>query len=104
MSGVSTSYLCRIELENRFPSARVLRKIAQPLGFEVDKLLVLAGYLSPQAPVIGNENLHYSSERLDPYVARVLAQEPIQVQHTVIRILNILRSLAISMAREKLQR
>jgi len=30
--------------------------------------------------------------RLDPYVARVLAQEPVEVQHTIIAILSIYKS------------
>jgi len=34
MSGISASHLGRIERGGRFPSARVLRKIARPLGFE----------------------------------------------------------------------
>ncbi len=46
-SGVSTSHLGRIERGERFPSALVLRKIAQPLGFNEDDLLTLAGHRSP---------------------------------------------------------
>ena len=33
-SGVSSSHLGRIERSERFPSARILRKIAKPLGFD----------------------------------------------------------------------
>jgi len=93
-SGVSSSHLCRIEKGERFPSASVLRSIAKPLGFEEGELFSLAGYLSPHSPPIGEKSTDYSVRQLDPYVARVLAQEPIQVQRTVIGILSILRSIA----------
>lgn len=46
-SGVSPSYLARIENGKRFPSASILRKIAQPLGLGEVELLTLAGFLSP---------------------------------------------------------
>ena len=99
-SGVSSSHLGRIERGERFPSAHVLRKIARPLGFEEDELLTLAGYLSPQPRKIAEESPGYSGGRVDPYVARVLAQEPVDVQRAVIGILTILKSLARSIAKE----
>jgi len=99
-SGVSSSHLGRIERGERFPSAHVLRKIARPLGFEEDELLTLAGYLSPQPRRIAEESPGYSGGRVDPYVARVLAQEPVDVQRAVIGILTILKSLAKSIAKE----
>jgi len=91
-SGVSSSHLGRIERGERFPSARILQKIATPLAFEEGQLLTLAGYLSPQPSTAVQNEAHI--ERLDPYVARVLAQEPVEVQRTVIGILSILKSLA----------
>jgi len=99
-AGVSSSHLGRIERGERFPSAHVLRKIARPLGFEEDELLTLAGYLSPQPRRIAEESPGYSGGRVDPYVARVLAQEPVDVQRTVIGILTILKSLAKSIVKE----
>jgi len=99
-SGVSSSHLGRIERGERFPSAHILQKIATPLGFEEDELFTLAGYLSPQPPSIAEASPTYSSRRLDPYVAKILAQEPVDVQHTVIGILAILKSLAKSIAKE----
>ena len=96
---VSPSHLGRIERGERFPSARILRKIAKPLGFEEDELFTLAGYLSPQPSTISEEKPGYSGRRLDPYVARVLAREPIEIQHSIIGILSILKSIAKSMAR-----
>ena len=101
-SGVSSSHLGRIERGERFPSAHVLRKIARPLGFEEDELLTLAGYLSPQPRRIAEESPGYSGGRVDPYVARVLAQEPVDVQRAVIGILTILKSLARSIVKENL--
>ena len=100
-SDVSPSHLGRIERGERFPSAHVLRRIARPLGFEEDELLTLAGYLSPQPRRIAEESSGYSGGRVDPYVSRVLAQEPAEVQRTVIGILTILKSLARSIAKEK---
>jgi len=94
VSGISSSYLGRVERGERFPSARVLRKIAKPLGFEEGELFSMAGYLSSQTPSMAEANPEYSSGRLDPYVAKVLAQEPVDVQRAVIGILNILKSIA----------
>jgi len=99
-SGVSSSHLGRIERGERFPSAHVLRKIARPLGFEENELFTLANYLPAQAHRIAEEGPSYSGGRVDPYVSRVLAQEPIDVQRAVIGILAILKSMARSIARE----
>jgi len=93
-SGVSISHLGRIETGDRFPSAHILQKIAKPLGFEENELFTLAGYLSPQPPVTAEQSPVYGVKRLDPYVAGVLAQEPVEVQRTVIGILTILKSIA----------
>ena len=92
-SGVSPSHLGRIENGKRFPSAMILRKITKPLGFEEDELMTLAGYLSPK-PAARTEKEEIPAGRLDPYVARVLAEEPVEVQRTVIGILVILKSIA----------
>jgi len=100
-SGVSASHLGRIEAGQRFPSAHILRKIATPLGFEEDELFTLAGYLSTQPSKISERNPGYSGKQLDPYVARVLAQEPVEVQRTVIGILTMLKSIAKSTGEEK---
>ena len=99
MSRVSASHLGRIEKGQRFPSAQILRKIAKPLGFDEDELFTLAGYLSPQSPSIAEKDPEYSSGRLDPYVARILAQEPVEVQHAVLGTLTILKSIAKSVAK-----
>ena len=97
-SGVSASHLGRIERGERFPSAHILQRIARPLGFEEDELFTLAGYLSPQSSVVAEKDPGYGGERVDPYVARVLAQEPVEVQRAVIGILTILKSIAKSIS------
>jgi len=99
-AGVSSSHLGRIERGERFPSAHVLRKIAKPLGFEENELFALAGYLSPRAPNLSEESLPYGGGRLDPYVARVLSQEPVDVQRAIIGLLTILKSIAKSVGKE----
>ncbi len=99
-SRVSSSHLGRIERGERFPSAHILRRIAKPLGFDEDELFTLAGFLSPQTPSIGEErDSGYSSRHLDPYVAKILAEEPIEVQRAVIGILTMLKSVAKGMTK-----
>jgi len=92
ISGISPSHLGRIERGERFPSASILRKIAKPLGFEESELFYLAGYLSPLG--IEEESADYNGKQLDPYVNKVLSQESIEVQRTVLGILSILKSIA----------
>ena len=94
ISGMSPSHLGRIERGERFPSALILRKIAEPLGFGESELFSLAGYLSSQPSSPDEGNTDGSSGRLDPYVGWILSQEPVEVQRTVIGILNILKSIA----------
>jgi transcriptional regulator with XRE-family HTH domain len=99
-SSVSASHLGRVERGERSPSGSILRKIAKPLGFEEAELFTLAGYLTPTSPGVAEIHPRYGAE-LDPYVARVLAQEPIDVQRTVIGILTILKSIAQSANRKE---
>ncbi len=92
-SGVSASHLARVERGERFPSGHILRKIAKPLDLDESLLMTIAGYLPPQPPSeTGEEPSLYRG--LDPYVARVLVEEPVEVQRTVIGILTILKSVA----------
>jgi len=100
MSSVSPSHLGRVERGERFPSAHILRKIAKPLGFEEDEIFALAGYLSPHPPSIAERGAEYTGGRLDPYVARVLAEEPVEVQRAILGILSMLKSIAKSKTRE----
>ena len=92
-SGISASHLGRIERGGRFPSARILLRMAKPLGFEVGELFALAGFL-PSAPSSNaEEKPAHTLPQLDPYVAKVLAKESFEVQRCAIGILGILKSL-----------
>jgi hypothetical protein len=89
------AHLGRIERGERFPSAHVPQKIARPLSHEEDDLSALAGYLSQRSPPVARgERIPTADGRLDPLVARMLAQETIEVQRAVIVILAILNSIA----------
>ena len=99
-STVSASHLGRIERGERFPSARILRRLAGPLGFDENELFTLADYLTPAQPGVAEDGPSYlDNRRLDPYVARMLSQEPVDVQRAVIGILSILKSIASSVTR-----
>jgi transcriptional regulator with XRE-family HTH domain len=90
---VSASHLGRIERGERFPSAHVLKKIAKPLSFEENELFALAGYLTHRSDGV-EERVTYGEGRLDPFVARMLAQETVEVQRTVVGILTVLKSIS----------
>jgi transcriptional regulator with XRE-family HTH domain len=90
-SGVSASHLGRIERGERFPSGHILRKIAKALAFDESQLLIVAGYLSPQS-----SSGEYSLGRLDPYVAKVLSEEPVTMQRTVVSLLTVVKAIAKS--------
>jgi transcriptional regulator with XRE-family HTH domain len=98
-SAVSASHLGRIERSERFPSAHILRRIARPLGFDEDELFTLAGFLSPQPGVAEEVSSRYS-RHLDPNVARMLAEEPVEVQRAIIGVLSMLKSIARTMSKE----
>lgn len=93
LSGVSPSHLARIERKERFPSARILQKIAKPLNFEEDELFTLAGYLSKPGKETEGQ---FPAGGLDPSVASILAQESIKTQRALIDILNILHGIVAS--------
>ena len=99
-SSVSPAHLVRIEKGERFPSARTLLRIAKPLGFDERELFTQAGYLSPSSSSVAKEKVDYTIPRLDPEVAGLLGEEPLEVQRTVINILTTLKSIAKAMAKE----
>lgn len=86
-TGVSSSHLSRIEKGDRFPSASVLRRIAGPLGFQETELMMLVGYLSPTS--IESQN----TVKIDPHVARILSEEPVEIQRVLVDILNIIKRI-----------
>ena len=71
--------------------------MAKPLGFEEGELFSLVGYLSSPSVGIEEGGVDYSAQQLDPYVARMLSQEPVEVQRTIIGILSILKSIVKAM-------
>jgi len=95
-SGVSTSYLGRIESGERYPSAAILRKISKPLGISEIELLIAAGFLSPHTPT-ETESPNSGGMLLDPYVASVLSREPVEIQRTALTIISMLKYMAKSM-------
>jgi len=100
-SGVSASHLGRTERGERYPSGRVLRRLAKPLGFEEDELFTLAGYLSAESPAAPGAKTEDAAVNLDPYVASVLGQKPVNVQRVVLSILTLCETIARSTAEEK---
>ena len=57
---------------------------------------MLGGFLSPQSSsTVGNE---VQFERVDPYVASVLSQEPVETQRAVTTILIVMKSMAKDIA------
>jgi len=93
-SDVSSSHLGRVEAGERFPSARILHRIAGPLGFDESELFALAGYLSIQSLAVAETATGSNIGQLDPIVANMLRQEPIEVQRAVIGLLTMVKSIA----------
>jgi len=93
-SKVSPSYLGRIEQGKRFPSARVLHRIAKHICSNAYVLLVLAGYLSSESSTVVGSTVGRNPEKLDPYVAQALASEPVALQFTAIGVLALLKFIA----------
>jgi len=97
-SGVSASHVTRIENGQRFPSARVLRRIAPHLNIGELELLALAGYISRGEPgMLGDPD----STKLDPYVVASLSREPVEVQRAVISIFSAMKYIAGGIACEQ---
>jgi len=91
-AGLSALHIAHIEKGKSLPSALTLRKLAKPLGFGVVELYIHAGYLSPKdcAPESGTGA---GTAGLDPYVAKVLSREPVEMQCKVVAILSALKSI-----------
>ena len=78
LSGVSVAHLGRIEQGKRNPSPRILQKISKPLGFDLEELLVMAGFLSSKRAAFSEEErekltieLNSLSERLSSDIKRI---------------------------------
>lgn len=73
LSGVSVSHLGRIEQGLRQPSTRTLQKIAKPLGFDLDELLTIAGFLSPKEQLFSEEEREKLRAELHMLLDRIAA-------------------------------
>jgi len=99
-SGVSASHLSRVERGDRFPSGHILRKLAEPLGLDESLLMTMAGYLTPDSSSETGEE-HRIYKGLDPYVAKVLSEEPVHVQRTMVTLFIMLKqAIAESLLRK----
>lgn len=67
-SGVSTSYLGRVEGGQRFPSGHILKRLAEPLGFTEDELLKLA------LRILGDEPTDDSDGRIEVFKRQIKAE------------------------------
>ncbi len=73
LSGVSVSHLGRIEQGLRQPSTRTLQKIAEPLGFDLYELLVLAGHLSSRPSTFSEEQREKLRSELKTLQGRIVS-------------------------------
>ncbi len=73
LSGVSVSHLGRIEQGLRRPSTRTLQKIAEPLGFDLHELLVMAGHLLPDPSTFSEEQREKLRVELNMLLERVVS-------------------------------
>jgi transcriptional regulator with XRE-family HTH domain len=71
MSGVSASHLARIENGERVASPKSLQRIAKPLGFDLNELLIRAGYISPEPPHSSEEQRNKLRAELSGLLERV---------------------------------
>ncbi len=71
ISGASSSHLSRIEKGQRVPSPHILQKIAKPLGFDLNELLILSGYLSPEPSMLHEEEREKLRAELHTLLDRV---------------------------------
>ena len=71
MSGVSASHLARIETGKRVPSPSILQKIAKPLGFDFNELLIGAGYISPDPSNSSEEQRNKLCAELSELLVRI---------------------------------
>jgi len=88
-SGVSVSHIGRVERGERFPSGHILRKIAKPLDLDESLLMTMAGYLPEPSGETSEEYRIYRG--FDPYVAKVLSEEPVHVQRTMVTLFIMLK-------------
>jgi len=72
MSGVSIAHLGRVENGQRIPSPHTLQKIAKPLGFDLNELLIMVGCLSPEPSMLSEEQRDKLRAELHTLLTRVI--------------------------------
>ena len=86
LSGVSVAHLGRIEQGQRGASTRTLQKIAEPLGFDLYELLVIAGHLLPDPSTFPEEQREKLRAELNTLLQRV-ASDSNRIREIVERLL-----------------
>ena len=71
LTSVSVSHLARVERGERSPSLKTLQKIAGPLGFDLNELLIITGHLSPGVSVYSEEQREKLRVELHTLLERV---------------------------------
>ena len=61
----------------------------------------LAGYPTPHANTVSDSQRSYSEGHLNPYMANMLAQKPVEIQLFVIGILGMLKSIDKGVAKKE---
>ncbi len=73
MSGVSIAHLSRIEKGERVPSSHTLQLVAKPLGFDLNELLIMAGYLSSELSSFSEDERNKLRAELNMLLERVVS-------------------------------
>jgi len=73
MSGVSIAHLVRIESGERIPSPHALQEIARPLGLNLNELLIMCGYLSPEPSALSEEQRDKLLAELNTLLERLVS-------------------------------
>jgi len=73
MSGVSIAHLGRIEKGQRVPSPHALQQIARPLGLDLNELLIMGGYLSPEPSALSEEQRDKLRAELNTLLERLVS-------------------------------
>lgn len=74
-SKVSNAYISQLERGDRgLPSPDILKKLSQPLGVEYNELMIKAGYISEDLPLLNEKS---PAEELIEYLEMELSSEEI---------------------------
>lgn len=73
MSGVSISHLARIERGERNPSIQTIQKIAEPLGFDLNELLIFTGHLSHRVSLFSEDQKEKLRNELNTLFERTIS-------------------------------